>query len=134
LIEKFFFLEFKQRLLTQKCELILTKGDFYPMISLFFTMSIVYTFISMVWFALINEFATKNNMPKCLVTIACFIERMLYCKYFQKSLKIYDMSSKKDKKKEISSESHATALNYLAFFLLFLIMLICNLVIWISIL
>ena len=82
----------------------------------------------MLWYVLANEFATKNNMPKWLISFAHCIERTLSCKYFQKSLNLYQKSSNKT-----LAESHSAALNYAAFSVMFLIMFVCNLAIWISI-
>ena len=48
------------------------------MVSLVFVFSTLYTLFSFTWFILANEFATKNNMPKCLIAIASFVKRILY--------------------------------------------------------
>ena len=48
------------------------------MVSLVFVFSILYTFVSMVWFILANEFGTKNKMPKCLKAVASCVKRILY--------------------------------------------------------
>ena len=70
------------------------ESNFLPMVTLVFVFSTTYTFLSMIWFIIANEFVTKNNIPKCLIVFACGIKRVLFWKF----------NSKKDKKVDLKPE------------------------------
>jgi hypothetical protein len=59
---------------------------YFPLISVYFMISIFTTFFSLVWFWIINNFITKNFIPKPLAKLAEAIEMCLFCKKKQKEV------------------------------------------------
>ena len=57
------------------------ESNFVPMVTLYFILSISYTFLSFIWFIIANEFITKNNMPNSLANLACVIKSVLFWKF-----------------------------------------------------
>ena len=57
---------------------IAPQGQFLPMITLYYVLSIMYTFIALIWFIVADHWTTKQNVPKFLVTFAAFIKRILF--------------------------------------------------------
>ena len=45
----------------------------------------------MLWFVLANEFSTKKSLPKCFISFALSIERLISWKYFKRSLNLNDV-------------------------------------------
>ena len=54
------------------------QGQFLPMITLYYILSIGYAFLALVWFIVAENWATKQNVPKFLVTFSGFIKRFLF--------------------------------------------------------
>ena len=81
----------------------------------------------MLWFVLANEFSTKKNLPKCFISFALSIERLLSWNHFKRTLNVNDVD------KKVLIERHVSTLNYVVFFMTFSTMFICNLAIWLSI-
>ena len=48
------------------------------MVTLYYLLGILYTFIAYIWFVLANEFQTKANMPKFLMSFAVYVKRVLF--------------------------------------------------------
>lgn len=70
------------------------QSDTSPKISFYFTVSTVYTLVSMIWFAVFNTVKARQSMPE-------YIERILSCltlknaKKEQKDCEIIELSEKK---------------------------------------
>jgi hypothetical protein len=45
------------------------QSEYLPLISLYFFLSILFTFIAMLWFIILNRFATNKKMPKLLMVV-----------------------------------------------------------------
>ena len=56
------------------------ESNFVPMVTLYFILGISYTFLSLIWFIIANDFITKNYLPKYLTKFALIIKRVLYRK------------------------------------------------------
>jgi len=57
---------------------IAPQGQFLPMITMYYVLSIMYTFIALIWFIVADHWTTKQTIPKFLVTFAVFIKRILF--------------------------------------------------------
>ena len=80
------------------------------MVTLFFILSISYTFVSMIWFIIGNEFATKNIMPQCLQKIASFVKRLFYWSFDETPLwkrKPLESNKVNDEKSPFSTQESA---------------------------
>ena len=65
---------------------IAPQGQFLPMITLYYVLSIMYTFIALIWFIVADHWTTKQNPPKFLVTFAAFIKRILFWIFDEESI------------------------------------------------
>ena len=54
------------------------QGQFLPMITLYYILSISYAFIALIWFIIAENWTTKQNVPKFLVTFSGYIKRVLF--------------------------------------------------------
>ena len=75
-------------------------------------------------FLVANYLSKRKRMPKFLASLAFGVNKILFWK------------SRKEKIEDYENQEHelnVSALNFLAFIVLFLIILICNLVIWLLI-
>ena len=54
------------------------QGQFLPMITLYYILSIGYAFVALIWFIIAENWTTKQNVPKFLVTFSVFIKRILF--------------------------------------------------------
>jgi len=112
------------------------QSSYLPLISLFFIMNIVFSFVAFGWFVLVHNFRTKNYMPLFILkTFKRFknLEQFLFNK--SKKNKSQPKNSAKTEeieefcdKKEIKSfesdlQSEISSLNFIAFILIFLVML-----------
>jgi hypothetical protein len=91
-----------------------------PLISLFFLFSLSYTFISFVWFALVNEMKTRKYLPKIF---------NIYMSKLKRTNKIETNSNNSDN----LTEFNINILNKIAFSLITIAMTFSYLAIWISI-
>ena len=81
------------------------------MVTLFFILSISYTFVSIIWFIIANEFATKNIMPQCLQKIASFVKRLFYWSFDETPLwkrKPLESNKVSEEKSPFSSQESST--------------------------
>ncbi len=107
------------------------QGEYIPIISIYFIMGLLFTFISLVWFAYAEYLRTKKTMPKFMVKLA----HLLSCRRF-----ISWMNTKRNNKinakqiakfEEVNDLTHHVAiLNYFLFSIILSISLIANFVIW----
>ena len=54
------------------------QGQFLPMITLYYILSIGYAFVALIWFIIAENWTTKQNVPKFLVKFSVFIKRILF--------------------------------------------------------
>ena len=62
------------------------QGQFLPMITLYYVLSIMYTFIALIWFIVADHWTTKQNIPKFLGAFAAFIKRILFWIFDEESI------------------------------------------------
>ena len=53
------------------------QSEYLPLISLYFFLSILFTFIAMLWFIILNRFATNKTMPKLFMVVAEFMMNII---------------------------------------------------------
>jgi hypothetical protein len=75
------------------------QSEYVMKITLFFLLSITWTFISMVWFTVYNYLVTKGEMPEWLYDFCDHLQRMFCCSPPTKA------DGKTKKKKDISVEN-----------------------------
>ena len=90
---------------------IAPQGQFLPMITMYYVLSIMYTFIALIWFVVADNWTTKQNIPKFLITFATFIKRIFFWIFDEepiwKSRKV--APEKKETEKALTEESSAKA-------------------------
>lgn len=59
---------------------------YFPLVALFFLMSVGYTFLSLIWFIIATEWESKKNMPQFLIKVAIFMKHLLYWRFNEKPL------------------------------------------------
>ena len=111
------------------------QSNYLPLISLYFSFGILYTFISFNWFIIANVYRTNNYLPKYLKMFAKCL------KYFnQKMLKKLankievnqENKTKSSQENNMETDGLINLLNYFAFSL-FLAMFVSYFTIWIII-
>lgn len=114
------------------------QSDYLPLISLYFILSLFYTFISLNWFVLLNHFRSKNSLPKFLESLAVFYK--LFCfgikEFTCNKNKIRSFKADENKNETENNnkfEDLISKINFLAFSLLFVSMFSSNLAIWLVI-
>ena len=104
------------------------QSDYLPLISLYFSFGILYTFISFNWFIIANVYRTNNYLPKYFKMFAkclkCFNEKML--KKLANKIEV-------NQENKVETDELINLLNYFAFSCLFLAMFVSYLTIWIKI-
>ena len=134
------------------------QSEYLPLINLYILLSILYTLFGFIWFIIAKQLSDRHHLPLILVKIAFIVKKVFYCFYKEKSENfVQDESIEKisdnekcnygidckhcEKKLEKKKKSDAiknelkvnvSALNLLAFLILFLIIFTCNLGIWIA--
>lgn len=121
------------------------QSRYLPLITLFFLLSLFYTFISFMWFTILEMFKSKNTLPKCLLLLAnCLIKFRNLLNNCNKSpniknqtiaIRVYSRNvadNSKDKKPNELFEK-ISVINILAFFIMFSMMFISYICIWIGI-
>lgn len=51
------------------------QSKYFPLISVYFLIGVLYAFMSILWFALANRYLTKNSVPKCFSPIAFLLKK-----------------------------------------------------------
>ena len=107
------------------------QGFYIPIISIYFIMGLLFTFISLLWFAYAEYLRTKKKIPKLMVKFS----RLLTCLPFiywvnsKQNNKIFAKSvAKSDEANDVTH--HVAILNYFLFSIILSISLITNFVIW----
>ncbi len=96
---------------------------YLPLISLFFFLSIFYTFLSFIWFIAAEQLKTRKYAPKFIQNLASKIKNRNLVTFFKES--------KDDKQVEI--ETTINYLNNFACFIMVMIMFTSYLTIWLII-
>ena len=114
------------------------QSDYLPLISLFFILSLFYTFISLYWFVLANYLRTKNKIPSFLESLAKFLILLnIAFKYRSKnkikSIKNEEETTTKSEDKSKYIDDLISKINIFAFSILFISMFSSYLAIWIII-
>ena len=135
------------------------QSKYFPMISVYFLVGVLYAFMSIIWFAVANSFLTKNSVPKCLRQIVYLIKRYQSAKTVKQSeskesvkdeevdqqirkcnkcedCKICLTAKEKEaikKKQKEETELLVSILNFIFFILMSILMIATNLWIWIVI-
>ena len=52
------------------------QSSYLPLISLFFLMNLLFTFISFVWFVFAEQFRTKNYLPSFFINVSDFYSKI----------------------------------------------------------
>jgi hypothetical protein len=106
------------------------QSEYLPLISLFFFLSLLFTFISFNWFVIVNSFRTNNSIPFVLKIFSKNIES-IYTRVLSKINRVSPACQSESSNDEI--ENLIKILNYFTFTLMFLLMFISYLVIWLTI-
>ncbi len=132
------------------------QSEYMPLVSIYFNIAITYTLISLIWFAIANYLVGKTWLPKWLELLASKIRNQIRRKASLKmhvddlikdDSKAYNLERissiiecrkcerhseyfKKSEKKEF--DSNLKILNIIVFLFVFIIMIVANLIIWIS--
>ena len=79
---------------------IAPQGQFLPMITMYYVLSIMYTFIALIWFIVADHWTTKQNAPKFLVAFAAFIKRILFWIFDEEHIGIKKVAPEKKETEE----------------------------------
>lgn len=77
------------------------QSEFIPLINVYFIFSMVFTLVSMIWYVILNSFATKRTMPRFLIRFAELLEPLFVRKRHDFSFKeakeamLFDMTLQK---------------------------------------
>ena len=140
------------------------QSEYMPLVSIYFNICILYTLISLIWFAIANYFVDKTRLPKCLKLFAVKIRSILFSRKRVKQMTsqnneqrhvddtiIFNLDNltnksiienskfgglnseylKKLEKKEF--DSNLNVLNMFVFLFVFIVMIVSNLIIWLSV-
>ena len=109
------------------------QGEYIPIISLYFVLGLFFTFISLVWFTYAEYMRTKQRMPACLAQLAKLLRSLSSCRFIKTKNKVISNDTKElDKKEELLSL--VSSINYLVVFIMMILSLVSNLVIWLLLL
>ena len=79
------------------------QSEYLPLISLYFFLGILFTFIAMLWFIILNRFATNKTMPKLFMVVAEFMKNIIKRK--NKPVQVTPANEEKSDNKDVSFES-----------------------------
>ena len=102
---------------------------YLQLINLYILLYIIYTLLGFIWFIIADQLSKRKYLPFFLVKIAFIVKKVLYWIFKENPNRFEE-----DKKNEQNNDEiklNVSALNYLAFFILFIIVFSCNLAIWI---
>jgi hypothetical protein len=106
-------------------------SDYMPLIGLYFLLSMLYTFLSLIWFAACNSLRTNSSLPIFVNRLALKIKRVkqsvLMVFRMKVDMSMYQISKEKENNDLIS------ILNNIAFFFMFMAMFVTYLTIWLKI-
>jgi hypothetical protein len=94
------------------------QSEYLPLISLYFFLGLLFTFLSFNWFVVINSFRTNKSVPLILKIV---------------SKKITNRFRLSNSENNDETENLIDTLNYLFFSLIFLLMFISYMAIWLVI-
>ena len=108
------------------------QGFYIPIISIYFIMGLLITFLSLVWFAYAEYIRAKKQMPKMLIKLARLLTCLPLISWLnsKRKKKIFAKPDVESLDKPIDVAYHVTILNYFIFSIMLLISLITNFVIW----
>jgi len=116
------------------------QSEVFPLISLYFMLSIFYTFLSLIWFSICEQFKTRKYVPACFKSLARRFHRqnpqIVIAKPKQNEENNEEISQQVASvipAKEIKDEAIISFLNHIACFCMFFMMFISYLVIWLVI-
>ncbi len=103
-------------------------SDYMPLIGLYFLLSMLYTFLSLIWFAACNSLRTSSSLPKFVKRLGLIIKRVkqsvLMVFRIRIDMSMYQISKEKENNDLIS------ILNNIAFIFMFITMFVTYLTIW----
>lgn len=124
------FLTFSVNLVIVSAD-IPVQSDNIPTITMYFIFSIIYTLVTLFWFAFLNYFSTRNFLPFYLSFVARFPENLINLCFNKK--KRTNISTERNDDDKVEFEKIKTRLNYYFLILFFIFMLASQLWIWLSI-
>jgi hypothetical protein len=71
------------------------QSQYYPLISIYFLMSLICTFLSLVWFWYTNKLLTENKIPSSLRVVANYVKKCLFFIFIPAETNIQEIFERK---------------------------------------
>ena len=74
-----------------------SQGEYIPIISIYFALGLILTFVSMIWFTYAEYMRTKQHMPAFLTKLAHFLRALSSCRLKNKVVQSPEKLDQKEK-------------------------------------